>query len=414
MKLMFLFFLLLPSASWATKVEVKTENLRSILAEKNARLKASELQKQAAERREGHFLRSFLPKVQGVANLEKFQRGTGSWNSQPSFGLEAKLNLFRGGRDYLEEKVRELESQRRAALQEETTIEELEKALQHLWRYRFSQEKEKLLKASIERNEKNLQAALQRIRSGVATASDRYEFEINASELNRELILIDEEIDHEKKELALLLGVPLEDLVVNQPFQHDHEFTQLKAQTANADILVRDLELAAQQAQSRARQEAKRWWPSVDAYGLLLQKNQREENLASAKDRREAALGLQLSMEIPWDSGWESAALAREAEATEILAEQEKRELHLSLEIEWVEIQLMHDQVHEAEENIVRAQKYFQSTLQEYARGVKNSPDVLGASDKLFAMEIKRLEIIRNFQIAQSHYWAKVNAGLPR
>jgi hypothetical protein len=39
---------------------------------------------------------------------------------------------------------------------------------------------------------------------------------------------------------------------------------------------------------------------------------------------------------------------------------------------------------------------------------VKNSPDVLGAADKLFDMQHKRLEIIRDFQVAKGHVLAKI------
>ena len=42
---------------------------------------------------------------------------------------------------------------------------------------------------------------------------------------------------------------------------------------------------------------------------------------------------------------------------------------------------------HNAEENIKRAERYYRLTQSEYNRGVKNSPDVLGASQRLFAWQ---------------------------
>ena len=84
-----------------------------------------------------------------------------------------------------------------------------------------------------------------------------------------------------------------------------------------------------------------------------------------------------------------------------------KREIEAHLETEMAGVSFLHDQVHAAEENIARATKYHDLTKSEYARGVKNSPDMLGAAEKLFEMRHKRLEIIRDYQIAKGHILSK-------
>ncbi len=388
--------------------KVRPDNIRSMIQERSERIKASGLSLQAAESREGYFFRSFLPKVKLSAMEEKFKMGQGAWLQQPSYGLEARLNLFRSGRDYLEHQIRGLEAERRASLREQTMADEIERATSHFWKVLYYREKLKLLELGLERNSKNLGSALRRISSGVATASDRFEFEINEVNLKRAIIQTKEEEEHELKELAMLLDLPSESLNVDAQYQHDHEFEHLKSKFQNAHRIVKSYEIASQQKSLMAKQEQRAFWPELDAFGQWYQRNQREENFANRQDRQEAVLGLELKMEFSLERFIESRALSREAEAAVLEANRQRKELDLNLEVEWVELKLLHDQVHEAEENIERAKKYYQITQQEYSRGAKNSPDVLGASEKLFELELKRLEIIRDFQTSRAHFEAKV------
>lgn len=101
-------------------------------------------------------------------------------------------------------------------------------------------------------------------------------------------------------------------------------------------------------------------------------------------------------------------ALNKEAAADFERAEFKRREIEAHMENEVSELRFLHDQVHDAEDNIARAERYYKMTQSEYARGVKNSPDVLGASEKLFESRSKRIELIREFQVAKAHVLAKL------
>ena len=104
----------------------------------------------------------------------------------------------------------------------------------------------------------------------------------------------------------------------------------------------------------------------------------------------------------------EAQALDQEAAAAKLMAEHKRRETAIHVRAELAQLKLLHDQVHETEQNIARAERYYKITQSEYARGVKNSPDVLGASDKLFDARHSRLETIRDYQVAKSHLMSKL------
>ena len=72
------------------------------------------------------------------------------------------------------------------------------------------------------------------------------------------------------------------------------------------------------------------------------------------------------------------------------------------------ELTFLHSQVHAAEENVKRATRYYALTQNEYSCGVKNSPDVVGASDRLLENQLMELRLLRDFQISRSHVLSKL------
>ncbi|MFN7610167.1 MAG: TolC family protein, partial [bacterium] len=176
------------------------------------------------------------------------------------------------------------------------------------------------------------------------------------------------------------------------------------------EFLFKENEIQASTTSLSAKSQSRTWWPKVDAYAAYNQFNEREEEFSQANDRTETVVGLRmtLSLSAGLESNSEASALNREAEAYKKLAEYQRKEVETHVETELSELRLRHDQVHDAAENIQRAARYYKLTQSEYTRGVKNSPDVLGAADKLFEMKHKRLEIIRDFQISKAHVLAKI------
>ena len=66
---------------------------------------------ESAKVKTGYLGRSFLPSLTFELGQEKFQTGRYKTYSNPYGMLEAKLNLFRGGRDNIESGIRDLQAQ---------------------------------------------------------------------------------------------------------------------------------------------------------------------------------------------------------------------------------------------------------------------------------------------------------------
>ena len=185
--LSFVMSMVLSSLVCAEEISITSKNIKSYLESKNLKVSASRTVMKAAEEREGSLARSFLPTVDLYGAQESFETGILSPKTQSIFGVEARLNIFNGGRDKVRNDVRLLETKKLEYQSQRIISEELEKARSLYWKILYTKEKQALLRASLEINKQNLKSAKRRIKGGVATDSDRFEFEMKEVDLTREI-----------------------------------------------------------------------------------------------------------------------------------------------------------------------------------------------------------------------------------
>lgn len=394
-------------------VVIKAQDLKSLVESRNERVRARVLEKEGALEREGSFARSFLPTMELHASEEQFKKGSHPSMTQPSFGAEIKVNVFNGGRDRLESERRTLIAERRGYETVQTLSMELGKAREAYWKILYLRDYIELIQAARKNSAESLKAAERRIKAGVATETDRVEFQMQEIDLKREFERIELERNNQIRTLKVILGINA-DVTPEFPegLNHEHDWQSAIHHTeADHSFLVRPAEIQAQEAMAQAVIQRRSWMPKLDVFAAYNQYNQREEeNFSLARDRQESVFGLRMSMNLfdGLSGRHEASALFKEASAAKAEAKYMNQEVEAHLHGEIAELNLLHDQVHAAEENILRAEKYYQLTKSEYSRGVKNSPDMLGATEKLIGMRQKRLEIVRDFQIAKSHVLSKI------
>jgi outer membrane protein len=407
--------LLAACPAFGAPIEISFENLKLLLDSRSSRLQAAELEREAAKERTGSLARSFLPKAEIHAAQESFKSSVEPWKAQPSFGAEIGFNIYNGGRDQLENKIRDFHVERKSVHVQQVIADELQALRNLYWETVYNLDKIDQIEAAIKVNVANMSAAVKRIRSGVATESDRVEFEMNAVDLDRELAESKLKLANQSREFAILLNFNLRDkLSFPRRLEHSHDFeAALKHEARDHEFLYKDDELKGQEGELAAEKQRRSWWPEVDAFAAYNDYSQRIESAGpdvSNDATNEAVIGIRMKMGFGaiFDGTREAAALAKEASADKKRADLKRRQAEAHMESELGELRLLHDQIHSAEENIARAERYYKLTQSEYSRGVKNSPDVLGASEKLYENRLKRLDIIKDFQIAKSHVLAKI------
>ena len=174
--------LLLAVGVRAETVPLSFKDLPRLVAERNENASGAESLADSARARTGSLGRSFLPMVEAQGGGERHQTGRYSYRSEPYGGVEVKVNLFRGGRDKLDEGARESQWRGAQANARKSYESELTQARKAFWILVSLRETSALLKESLEENEKHVQMAARRITRGLAAETDRLEFQI-ASQL---------------------------------------------------------------------------------------------------------------------------------------------------------------------------------------------------------------------------------------
>lgn len=415
--------LLFPLAEGSTigmpRLAVTTTNIKELIVAGNQNISAARMDADAAVTRTGHFPRSFYPSVE--FRLER-ERNLGDAESDlstgidprdvVSFGVDISVNIFSGGRDRFQEEARKATADRKDFELRRITSGEIEKGRISLLKILYLQEKIDLLNEAISINAENLAATRKRIRSGVATQSDRFDFEMKDVDLRRDLAAATLELAAERRLIVVLAGLDREIDSISFPekLNHDHDDdSTITFTNREHEFLVKEHELRALELELAAKKGLRDGWPRLDLFASYNRYGEGYESTSAAEHPRGTSFGARISVDLLTGIGGrlEANSLMKESKAAKIRADSARRDVESHLKTELEALSFLHDQVHVAAENIVRAMKYHELTKDEYRRGVKNSPDMLGASEKLYEMRHKHLEIILEHQIAKAHILSK-------
>lgn len=386
-------------------VELRFEDLPRLVAEKNQAVSGADRLIDAARARTGYLARSYLPSLGVEAGGERFQTRRHNDLTQPYGQLEAKLNLYRGGRDRLAAGALERQVELASAEERRVLTAELAAARKTYWELVSDRETATVVAGAISQSEKLLETANRRISRGLATETDRLEFEIHRSQLQEELESLTHATVLLQIRLAAALGLPSQTkFKTPEIIEHDHDESLLAAPFDPATHPdARSLE-ARGRSLDLERKKAQRWWmPSLDLYGGYYLYTQRERDSSSRGDRDDKAIGARLSLPIfdGFRSRTEAKAFRLQAEGVE--RQRTQRELSVDAELRVAKEDLKHDHelVHYAEQRIEQGRKYLVRTLEEYERGVKNSLDALGAAQRQLGYGRLYAERRRDYQITK-------------
>ena len=251
-----------------------------------------------------------------------------------------------------------------------------------------------------------------RIKSGVATPSDRLEFKMKGLDLDQSQRTTSTRFKTLSFDLLVRLGYDLDEpLVIIGQLAHADEWEHdLKHSHKDHEYFSKPSVLYAEELNLMGKQRRRAWMPKLDLYASWHQFNQREEDPTASGERQKSAVGLKVTLDLfdGISARSDSQALAAQASAALAISEFKKKKSEALIEKEFSELKSLHDQVHEVEKLIKMAREYYRATQSEYSRGAKNSPDVLGATEKLEEIQRSKNQLIRDFQVARSHVLSKI------
>lgn len=383
--------------------------LRDQVTSNNLSVQSFKQAEESEKTKTGSLGRSFLPSIFLELGQEKFQTGRYKTYGNSYGALEARLNLFRGGRDNLEADFRNLQAKVAGNSRSIAVREELNKVRRLQWEIIHNEELIKVLELEKKQNASLKEQANKRARSGISTNTDTLEFSIYLSEIEESIERLKHENQLLKIGLAPLVGMNANEMRFSGVLTHEHD-DELLAVSYSSQTHPSVLSLSVEsEIYNLQKTSQNRWWtPSLDLYGGYFLYTLRDRDYLSQDNRDDRVVGLRLSFEI-FDAGKsynQATAIQYQAESKRLMARYVQTKTEADFKILQKDLKQTHEVMHFVEDRIKKSRDYLKLTLQEYDRGVKNSLDALTAMQRYFRYEKEYLEKKKEYQVIKANLLA--------
>lgn len=316
----------------------------------------------------------------------------------PYLFLEGKVNLFRGGRDKNQIEKNNLELKKHILETEITGRKiKIESFKLIAEKNRLKAENE-LLQKEIKDNQTQRNMALKKVNAGLTTNVDILDFDIKEQNLINRVTVNDLNIETNVKNLLTLYSgkVPFNEIEGYFSMTDEKMLEGLNSEDwVNISAAKLDYEIS-NLDKKIVRSE---YSPIVDLEAKWGQITPQHEVFKNDKEHQ-----LLLNINIPLYSGGTTNFKSQQAIIDSSQKERELRQLEVDakskFEVEQKKIETLKILLKSYQQIFSKAENYKKLTISEYKRGIKNSPDVISASDKLLDATIKTLETKSELSVA--------------
>ncbi len=375
----------------------------------NIEIKEAEKQYEASLASRKQAFASYLPEL----SLEGGYQSSNSdgETSRGSFGYgRAAINLYRGGKDQAHMDARSEEEKFQKMRYEKSKVQIEHEVSKKYYELLYLQEGIALNEEALRENKSQTSLALKKRAAGYTSQADVLEFALREATLNSDIIFLKREESTKERELRLLLGRADEPFVRvgghlrRERLRKDVDVLlkialqeRMDLNEANKDIAVSNLQYKSLVAD---------YFPKVDLEGKYGKFAGQEQNNNSV---------VKLQVSIPLFSGFDTfhgrQVKSIEIASSELRANRIRKEIKVQLEKAMERLRSIDERLNLEEKNIERSKLYYTITLGEYKKGIKNSPDVAGAAERLFDARLRNLEFRKDFYLTRLEIAEAVGIG---
>jgi len=399
---------------WAQSVKSNSDvvtftALEDLVKNKNEKVQAAESEALGAKARTGFTSRSFLPGFSLRGGSESAKFGSSDVEQRGFWTAEAKLNLYRGGRDKLEGEIREAQFKSAQIGAQKQMQSELRDARKLYWQLVSAQNLISDIEDAIKGNTENLQSSRRRVGAGVTTNADVLQFELENTALNQQLKKLKLEADFLKNKLGVIIGFDQhKDLNVESTFPHppDESLPKDSAEGGSRNLYVADFQIN-ETIQNLRKSQAARWWlPSLDVYTSFGRPSLSYNDFRALDRQDQWIAGVQLSISL--DQALEDMASSRaqkfEAKSASLQKIYASKQSNATYHEYVHDLNLLHELLHDAQKDVEKANNFLKATKQDYVRGVKNGPDLLGAFARYYEFRTRKNDLYRAFHETKADF----------
>lgn len=395
------FLILVMLLSQKTNALVGLESLQSKLFQENQELSSLKQQVESKEALYSSTTSGFLPSVSAVGGWAQNKTDDLATIEKGNFGyIEAKYNLFNGFKDYsvsnekeinlklakidLEEKQRTLRAELTEAVSEIIYLHKLQN----------------ILEEETKTTQLQKQMAAKKVAAGLTGQVDNLEFDLRESEIEVEKNQIDQLHNEAHQKLVKLFGKELTDSELEQI-----AFASIDELGKSSKELILENNLGYQKSnlnlsKSRtAKMESRSdFLPKLD-FTMNVGRLTPTENTPIQFNENKYAITLTIPLFAGFDTYYKTRSANLDISAAEKSLTQKNSDVTSEFNIlkaktfELIKLYKIN------EIKLGNSQQYFDLTLGEYKRGVKNSPDLVSATERLYTSKKKKFEILKELEI---------------
>ncbi|QDK44664.1 hypothetical protein DOM22_05555 [Bdellovibrio sp. ZAP7] len=377
-------------------------NLEQQLSEKNKTLEALKNDLQAKENILKSSYSNYYPTLNAVGGWGENRVEDPGERDKGYFGyLDGRLNLFNGFKNVSISEQRKIEVQL-SGIEYETTRRELRQQLIEVTSEMIYLHKLQEILVEEEKVTKSQKSwAGKKVTAGLTSAVDNLEFDLREDEIRIQQRQIDQLHKESHLKLVQLFGADVSDSDLSKlAFTDIRKLTELNPFTPEQNLANQKATMQARLAELDKKSIKADFLPSVDfvySFGRITP----SEN--TPMDFNETKYALQVI--IPLFSGFDTVYRSRSANSGISSSKARSNQTHLdsqslfnSLSEKMKELRDLYDI---NERKLESSRKYFEMTVGEYKRGIKNSPDLVGATDRWFSSQKRKYDLLKDLEITR-------------
>ncbi|MGZ3770031.1 MAG: TolC family protein [Bdellovibrio sp.] len=378
-----------------------SSHFEKLLIEKSPALYSLDSEIRASESLLKANFANFYPSLNAVSGwvdqnvIDPYNREKGSVGY-----LEGRLNLFNGFRDKRNIQQKEIDLEI-AKLNYEQLRRDLQiKLTQAMSEMIFLHKLQDILNQEAKITKEQKQMAAKKVASGLTSSVDNLEFDLREEEIRIQQRQIDQQHLEVHQKMNQLFGSDIADKDLEDlRFSSLDNLMKKKDLDLEQSLTVKKSQLFSAKAQVERQTIASEFLPTVDftyGYGKIT-----PSETTSLFDET----SYRVLLTIPLFSGLSTVRKEKSAFS-------ETKNKEFSLQQNLLDISSLYNSLSGKlkeltdlytinERKLIISEKYFNLTVNEYKRGVKNSPDLVGATERWFSAQKRKPEILKEMEMVK-------------
>ncbi|MGZ3743409.1 MAG: TolC family protein [Pseudobdellovibrionaceae bacterium] len=390
---------------WGEKAHALTglSSLEQQVIEKNQILAALKSEIESKENLRHSSYANYYPSLSAVGGWGQNRLDNPEESNKGYVGyLDGRINLFNGFRDLAVTNQTEISVELKKLEYESSRLEIRLELIETMSNMIYLHKLQSILNDEAKITQEQKTMAAKKVRAGLTSSVDNLELTLREKEIAIQQKQIDQLHNESHQKFLQLFGNDIPDSELDKvSFDSLENLKQIRSFNDKKNPEVQKAQLFLKQSELEQKELRADSLPSVDfiySFGRLTP----SENSPMQFNESKYALQISLPLFSGFGTRHKIKAGYSESVARQFRARQALFNSQSSFNSLKEKIQELSDLYEINEEKLVASKKYFEMTVEEYKRGIKNSPDLVNATERWFSSQKKKFELLKELEMTKT------------